>query len=69
MLDDNFLAAGAPRGVEIKAANGRPSQRLAAVGPQLLFLCRAGAFFSPPASARARLPPPWPWGVGAAPCG
>lgn len=67
VLDDNFLAAGAPRGVEIKAANGRPSQRLAAAGPEWLLLRRAGAF-----SVRLRprpAPPPRPWEVGAAPRG
>lgn len=48
----------APRGVEIKAANGRPSQQLAAVGLQTASsLAAVGAFSSPSASAWPDCPP------------
>ena len=64
----------APRGAEIKAANGRPSQPLAAVGPQIASSPMGGCFLFTirlhrPGPQPPRPPRSWeaevvPWGLG-----
>lgn len=62
----NFPAASGTQGVEIKAGNGRPSQRLAAAGPEIAAALAGGAFSSPSGARCAPSPPPPPgpgtWG-------